>query len=148
MVVYSDLSIGMMFAMFGYIWVIMTPVQDILSMQYSYASAKAAIERLNKILKLNLESNGVEKLSTCDKKLDLKIKNLSFAYTSEKSILRDISLTVPFGQKVALIGASGSGKTTLAQIISGFYEKTSGEIFYNDLSIERIDKKVYENQFF
>jgi ATP-binding cassette subfamily C protein len=141
MVVYSDLSIGMMFAMFGYIWVIMTPVQDILSMQYSYASAKAALERLNKILKLNLESNGFEKLSTCDKKLDLKIKNLSFAYTSEKSILRDISLTVPFGQKVALIGASGSGKTTLAQIISGFYEKTSGEIFYNDLSIEKIDKK-------
>ncbi|MDX9795301.1 MAG: ABC transporter ATP-binding protein [Arcobacteraceae bacterium] len=148
MVVYSDLSIGMMFAMFGYIWVIMTPVQDILSMQYSYASAKAAIERLNKILKLNLESNGVEKLSTCDKKLDLKIKNLSFAYTSEKSILRDISLTVPFGQKVALIGASGSGKTTLAQIISGFYEKTSGEIFYNDLSIERIDKKSLRESIF
>ncbi|MFA7570419.1 MAG: ABC transporter ATP-binding protein [Sulfurimonadaceae bacterium] len=148
MVVYSDLSIGMMFAMFGYIWVIMTPVQDILSMQYSYASAKAAIERLNKILKLNLESNGVEKLSTCDKKLDLKITNLSFAYTSEKSILRDISLTVPFGQKVALIGASGSGKTTLAQIISGFYEKTSGEIFYNDLSIERIDKKSLRESIF
>ena len=148
MVVYSDLSIGMMFAMFGYIWVIMTPVQDILSMQYSYASAKAALERLNKILKLNLESNGVEKLSTCDKKLDLKIKNLSFAYTSEKSILRDISLTVPFGQKVALIGASGSGKTTLAQIISGFYEKTSGEIFYNDLSIEKIDKKSLRESIF
>ena len=148
MVVYSDLSIGMMFAMFGYIWVIMTPVQDILSMQYSYASAKAAIERLNKILKLNLESNGFEKLSTCDKKLDLKIKNLSFAYTSEKSILRDISLTVPFGQKVALIGASGSGKTTLAQIISGFYEKTSGEIFYNDLSIEKIDKKSLRESIF
>ncbi|MDD2640852.1 MAG: ABC transporter ATP-binding protein, partial [Arcobacteraceae bacterium] len=148
MVVYSDLSIGMMFAMFGYIWVIMTPVQDILSMQYSYASAKAALERLNKILKLNLESNGFEKLSTCDKKLDLKIKNLSFAYTSEKSILRDISLTVPFGQKVALIGASGSGKTTLAQIISGFYEKTSGEIFYNDLSIEKIDKKSLRESIF
>ena len=148
MVVYSDLSIGMMFAMFGYIWVIMTPVQDILSMQYSYASAKAAIERLNKILKLNLESNGVEKLSAFDKKLDLKIKNLSFAYTSEKSILRDISLTVPFGQKVALIGASGSGKTTLAQIISGFYEKTSGEIFYNDLSIEKIDKKSLRESIF
>lgn len=148
MVVYSDLSIGMMFAMFGYIWVIMTPVQDILSMQYSYASAKAALERLNKILKLNLESNGFEKLSTCDKKLDLKITNLSFAYTSEKSILKDISLTVPFGQKVALIGASGSGKTTLAQIISGFYEKTSGEIFYNDLSIERIDKKSLRESIF
>lgn len=148
MVVYSDLSIGMMFAMFGYIWVIMTPVQDILSMQYSYASAKAAIERLNKILKLNLESNGLEKLSACDKKLDLKIKNLSFAYTLDKPILKNISLKISFGQKVALIGASGSGKTTLAQIISGFYEKTSGEIFYNNLSIEKIDKKSLRESIF
>merc|ERR1711879_699162 len=41
MVAYSDLSIGMMFAMFGYIWFIMTPVQDILSMQYSYTTAMA-----------------------------------------------------------------------------------------------------------
>jgi ATP-binding cassette subfamily C protein len=148
MVVYSDLSIGMMFAMFGYIWVIMTPVQDILSMQYSYSSAKAAIERLNKILKLNLESNGVEKLSAFDKKLDLKIQHLSFSYSTDKSILKNISLNIPFGQKVALIGASGSGKTTLAQIISGFYEKTSGEIFYNDLSIEKIDKKSLRESIF
>ena len=44
MVAYSDLSIGLMFAMFGYIWFIMTPVQDILTIQYAYASANAAIK--------------------------------------------------------------------------------------------------------
>jgi len=62
LVVYSDLSIGMMFAMFGYIWFIMTPVQDILSMQYSYASAKAALGRINKLLSLKHEANGEKKL--------------------------------------------------------------------------------------
>lgn len=148
MVVYSDLSIGMMFAMFGYIWVIMTPVQDILSMQYSYASAKAAIERLNKILDLKLESNGQELLCTTQKRVDIMIRNLSFAYNKDKEILKNIDMTIPFGQKIALIGASGSGKTTLAQIISGFYEKTSGEILYNTISIDNIDKKTLRESIF
>lgn len=148
MVVYSDLSIGMMFAMFGYIWVIMTPVQDILSMQYSYASAKAAIERLNKILELNVESNGVNSFSKNDSKIDIRIENLSFSYIQDKYVLKNISLDIPFGQKVALIGASGSGKTTLAQIISGFYEKSSGTLLYNNESIEDMDKKSLREAIF
>ena len=148
MVVYSDLSIGMMFAMFGYIWVIMTPVQDILSMQYSYASAKAAMERLNKILDLKIEANGQEVLHETPKGVDISLRNVSFAYTSDKEILKNITMQISFGQKIALIGASGSGKTTLAQIISGFYEKTSGEISYNDISIENIDKKSLRESVF
>jgi ATP-binding cassette subfamily C protein len=147
MVVYSDLSIGMMFAMFGYIWVIMTPVQDILSMQYSYASAKAAMQRLNKIFDLKLESNGQELLTT-QKGVDINIHKVSFAYTLDKEILKNITMQIPFGQKIALIGASGSGKTTLAQIISGFYEKTSGELFYNSVNIENIDKKSLRKSIF
>ncbi|MFA7083675.1 MAG: ABC transporter ATP-binding protein [Arcobacteraceae bacterium] len=148
MVAYSDLSIGMMFAMFGYIWVIMTPVQDILSMQYSYASAKAAMERLNKIFALSIESNGSEKLCSSQQSVDIGVHNLSFAYIKDKSILKNISMSIPFGQKVALIGASGSGKTTLAQIISGFYEKTSGNISYNTISIDNIDKKSLRESIF
>lgn len=148
MVVYSDLSIGMMFAMFGYIWVIMTPVQDILSMQYSYASAKAAIERLNKILNLKTEFNGKEVLCSAQKRVDISINNLSFSYNKDKEILKNITMSIPFGQKVALIGASGSGKTTLAQIISGFYEKTTGEILYNTISIDNIDKKSLRESIF
>lgn len=62
LVAYSDLSIGMMFAMFGYIWFIMTPVQDMLSMQYSYTSAMAAMKRLNKIFLLKTEASGDKKL--------------------------------------------------------------------------------------
>lgn len=139
LVAYSDLSIGMMFAMFGYIWFIMTPVQDMLSMQYSYSSALAALKRINKVLDLKSEVSGGETLH--DNSLDISIKNLNFSYaSSEKQILHDISLDIKSGSKIALIGASGSGKTTLAQIISGFYEKSSGEILYNNMPTEKLDK--------
>jgi ATP-binding cassette subfamily C protein len=147
LVAYSDLSIGMMFAMFGYIWFIMTPVQDILSMQYSYSAAKAALSRINKVLTLKTEVSGEEVIK--EKNLTLSLKDLSFAYQSNaKLILKEISFDVMAGSKVALIGASGSGKTTLAQIISGFYEKTAGELFYNNVKTEDLDKhSIRENIF-
>jgi len=148
LVEYSDLSIGMMFAMFGYIWFIMTPVQDILSIQYSYASANAAISRINKILDLDVEKSGKEELCVKNKKVNISIKNLNFSYTKEKNILEDISLDINTAEKVALIGASGSGKTTLAQIISGFYSKKSGDVFYNNTSIDKLNKKSLRESIF
>ncbi len=146
LVVYSDLTIGMMFAMFGYIWFIMTPVQDILSMQYSYSSAMNALDRINKILLLKTEQTGDEVLDS--KEVDISVKNLNFSYSNEKSILKNISLDIKSGSKVALIGASGSGKTTLAQVISGFYEKISGEQKYNGIDIENLSKHSLRKEIF
>ena len=146
LVVYSDLSIGMMFAMFGYIWFIMTPVQDILSIQYSYSSAMGALDRINKILSLKTEQTGTKNLNS--KKVDIALKNLNFSYSNDKPILKNISLTIKSGSKIALIGASGSGKTTLAQVISGFYEKRSGEQKYNEIDIEDLSKSSLREEIF
>jgi len=146
LVAYSDLSIGMMFAMFGYIWFIMTPVQDILTMQYSYASATSALKRINKILTLQTEKSGEKKIES--KKLEISLKDLDFSYSNEKTILQDITLNIEAGCKIALIGASGSGKTTLAQVISGFYAKNSGSLKYNGMDIEEIDKSSLRERIF
>jgi len=146
LVVYSDLSIGMMFAMFGYIWFIMTPVQDILSMQYSYASAKSALQRINKILTLKTEASGAKTLSASH--IDISLLHVNFSYIKDKPLLKDISLDIKAGSKIALIGASGSGKTTLAQIISGFYEKESGEIYYNHIREDALDKHSLRKHIF
>ena len=146
LVAYSDLSIGMMFAMFGYIWFIMTPVQDILTMQYSYASAMSALKRINKILTLKTEKNGDEIIKSNE--VNISVKNLSFSYSNKKEILKDISLDIKANSKIALIGASGSGKTTLAQVISGFYEKSGGALSYNDISITNIDKTSLRQKIF
>ncbi len=146
LVAYSDLSIGMMFAMFGYIWFIMTPVQDILSMQYSYALAMAALKRLNKLLSLKTELSGTKLLEGYH--VNISLKNLEFSYNQDKKIVKDISLDIASGSKIALIGASGSGKTTLAQVISGFYEKDAGTFTCNDISIEELDKKELRKKIF
>ncbi len=148
MVVYSDLSIGMMFAMFGYIWFIMTPVQDILTIQYSYASTKAALDRINKILDLKIEPNGNINLKLTNNSLDIELKDLSFSYTNDKQTLQNISFKIKANDKIALIGASGSGKTTLAQLISGFYSKNSGDILYNNESIDILQRSTIRENIF
>ena len=148
LVAYSDLSIGLMFAMFGYIWFIMTPVQDILTIQYAYASAKTAINRINKILELKIEKNGILTIDSSSKKVDISIKNLSFSYNEDKEVLKDISFDIKSGEKVAIIGASGSGKTTIANIISGFYSKNSGDIFYNNISIDDLNRQNLRENIF
>ncbi len=147
LVVYSDLSLGLMFAMFGYIWFIMTPVQDILTIQYSYASAKTAMSRINKILDLKLEKNGNSKLSK-EKKIDITIKNLYFSYNENKQVLKNISFNIKSGEKIAIIGASGSGKTTIAHLISGFYSKDSGDILYNNISIDNLNRQSLRQNIF
>ena len=146
LVAYSDLSIGMMFAMFGYIWFIMTPVQDILTMQYSYSSAMSALERINKVLTLKTEHSGDEIIKSDD--VDISLRDLSFSYSNEKQILKNISLNIKANSKIALIGASGSGKTTLAQVISGFYEKSSGSLSFNNIDIKNIDKTSLRQKVF
>ena len=148
MVIYSDLSIGMMFAMFGYIWFIMTPVQDILSMQYAYTTAKAALTRINKILDLKCEDSGKEELTQLKEGLNIKVENLNFSYNEEKPLLQNISFEIKPKEKIALIGASGSGKTTLAQVIAGFYSKNSGTIKYNEKETEQISKQSLRDEIF
>jgi ATP-binding cassette subfamily C protein len=148
LVAYSDLSLGLMFAMFGYIWFIMTPVQDILTIQYAYASATSAINRINKILELKIEKNGTQVLDSKSKKINISIQNLGFSYNEDKEVLKNISFDINSGEKVAIIGASGSGKTTIAHIISGFYSKSSGDIFYNNISIDDLSRQNLRENIF
>jgi ATP-binding cassette subfamily C protein len=117
-------------------------------MQYSYATAMAALKRVNKILNLKQEPNGEQNFE--DKKIgvDISLKNLCFSYSENRELLKDISLDIKAGEKIALIGASGSGKTTLAQIIAGFYNKNSGELLYNGIKIEDLDKKSLRSELF
>jgi ATP-binding cassette subfamily C protein len=102
----------------------------------------------NKILDLKKETNGLLELDSKAKKIDIKVENLNFSYNQNKQILKNISFDIKSGEKVAIIGASGSGKTTIANIISGFYAKDSGNIFYNNISIDKLNKQSLRENIF
>ncbi len=140
MVVFSSLSIGQMFAVYAYLWFMMTPVQEILSIQYSYFSANAALKRLNRILQLKREpvyvpvKNPFKGHTTAS----LKIDNIHFAYGDGEAVLDGVSLDIQPGEKIALVGASGGGKSTLVQVILGLYAPSKGHIYFNGVATESI----------
>jgi len=133
-VAYSDLSVGLMLAIFGYLWIIMTPTQDIINFQYALANARAACERINTIFDMKQERSiapGNDPFAD-NYSISIDIRNISFSYMADKPIIRHLSMSIPRGSKVAIVGASGSGKTTLANILVGFYPVESGEIYYGN----------------
>ncbi len=147
-VAYSSLSVGLMLAIFGYLWVMMTPTQDIINFQYALANAKAACNRINEIFAMDLEPEPVaDKDPFADKgAVSIEVKNAEFEYTKGKKILKNINLYIDKSQKVAIVGASGSGKTTLANILVGFYPLAKGDIFYDEVSSREIElSKIREH---
>ena len=69
---------------------------------------------------------------------EIRFENVSFGYTPERPILRNVSFTVPAGKKVALVGPSGSGKSTIARLLFRFYDVDSGTISINGQSISGV----------
>ncbi len=140
MVIYSGLSIGQMFAVFGYLWFMMAPVQEILNIQYSFYNAKAALGRINELLKLEKEPDYPHIINPFENKntVGIKISDLHFAYGEGLDVLNGINLNIEPGEKVALVGASGGGKSTLVQVLIGLYPAKSGYIFYDDVPVTKI----------
>ncbi|WP_263832582.1 ABC transporter ATP-binding protein [Sulfurospirillum oryzae] len=149
-VAYSDLSIGSMLAIFGYLWVMMPPIQDILNIQYTYHNAGKALDRINEIMRLNTEERGLHVKNPFSQNSTnaIEVKNVSFSYDGGKKILEDISLSIPKGSKIAIIGASGSGKTTLAHLLVGLYPLEAGDILFDGISIKEIGLDVVREHLF
>lgn len=149
-VAYSDLSIGLMLAIFGYLWVMMPPIQDILNIQYSYHNAQKALDRINEILSLKTEERGLHVKNPFMKNSTnaIELKGVSFSYDGEKKILEEIDMHIPKGSKIAIIGASGSGKTTLAHLLVGLYPLTQGDILVDGISTREIGLDVVRDNVF
>ena len=148
MVVFSDLSIGQMFAVFGYLWFMLSPVQELLSIQFSWYSAKAALGRINTLLDLEEEYRPLSKVNpfTDDKEVEVTVSHVNFSYDGENNVLYDLSLNIPAGKKVALVGASGGGKSTLIQLLIGVYRANSGQIRFNGETCDDISFDVIRGE--
>ena len=108
---------------------IINPFKDLSKASYSVRRGLASLDRIDRIL--NTQSNIAEPtqplpLNTFEK--EVRYEHVSFAYQKDRPILNDISLTIPRGKMIALVGQSGSGKTTMADLLPRFYDVTEGRI--------------------
>lgn len=144
MVLFSGLTIGHMFAVFGYLWFMMSPVQEILNIQYAWYGAKAALNRINRLVDLHREPDYPHIIDPFRDKqtVSIRIENLYFAYGEGPDVLNGINLTINAGDKVALVGASGGGKSTLVQVLIGLYTAREGMVYYDEVPVTKIGLNV------
>ncbi len=143
MVLFSGLSIGQMMAVFGYLWFMMAPVQELLGMQYAYYAANAALSRINRLLALREEPHypHLKNPFAGKRTVGIEVDNVHFSY-GDTPVLNGVSLAIAPGEKVALVGASGGGKSTLVQVILGLYPAASGTVKFDGVPVEEIGLDV------
>ena len=115
------------------------PVKALGNLNISVQEGLAGAERIFKLLdtsEKNMENISAKK--TIDLDGDIVFKDVSFAY-NDNTVLDKISLRIPKGKKVALVGLSGSGKSTIANIILRLYDNYSGSILINSKDIKELD---------
>ncbi|MGD8569746.1 MAG: ABC transporter ATP-binding protein [Gammaproteobacteria bacterium] len=152
MVVFSDLTVGQMMAVFGYLWFMMAPVQELLNIQYAFYAAKAALARINALVDLPLEPQYPHRKNPFQGKntVAVRVENVSFSYQRSAAfhrdeaslVLKDVNLDIAAGEKVALVGASGGGKTTLVQVILGLYAPRQGRLYFDGVPVTDIGLDV------
>ena len=122
------INIGQFIAIATYFTMVSHNIRQILRGNVDYQKRKTCVERVFKLLdEAEEDETGLEKLVIQNGNID--IKNLSFFYTEEKYILKNIDLHIDAGAKIGVVGVSGAGKSTLANILLRFYEPQGGEVY-------------------
>ena len=104
----------------------------------SVARAQASAKRINEVLDCPLEiEDGNLDITTLTEKGTVEFKNVCFAYpNSHGNVLENISFKINKGETVAIVGATGCGKTSLVNLITRFYDATSGEVLVDGVNVK------------
>ncbi len=133
----GDITLGGLMAFITLSEYFMNPVGRLVGLQLEIQEADISMKRVSEILDSEREESTEEMFSNVGPiEGDIEIKNITFRYGNRKPAIKNVSLKIPSGKKVALVGASGSGKSTIAKLLLKFYTPESGEILINGEDIQ------------
>ncbi len=141
----NSLDASEFIAYMGLAYNILTPAKAISKASYGVRKGNAAAERILEILQT--ENPIQEKVDAVDKNdftTEITLENVSFKYEKEY-VIENLSLTVPKGATVALVGQSGSGKSTIGNLVTRFYDVDGGKLKIDGIDIRDLKKKSLRN---
>ena len=144
----GSLTVGQLSCFLTYANQYTKPFNEVTGVLTQLQTGIAAAGRVFEVLEAENEvSDSPEspKISEC--KGNVKIENVSFSYTKEKPLIRNFSLDVKSGSKVAIVGPTGCGKTTFINLLMRFYETDSGKISIDGVDIKSLSRDNLRRQF-
>lgn len=142
------MTFGAVQAYFQYMGMCSEPLTEAAYMINSLQSAFASAERTFEFLDGDEEVKDTTRPVPLERaKGTVAFENVSFGYTPEKTLMRNISFTAKQGQKIAIVGATGAGKTTLINLLMRFYEVGGGRITVDGISTTDLTRKTLRSNF-
>ncbi len=136
----GSLSAGDIFAVIQYVSMVMGGMMMGSFAIIMYPHAKVAADRIGEIFDAKgMGNNALGEDRTPEG--EISFRNVSFSYGGSEDAVKNISLTIGKGQKVAFIGGTGSGKSTLISLILGFRRPGKGELLFDGIPAENISKR-------
>ena len=143
--IHASLSIGGLASFLSYANQYGKPFNEVSSVMAEFETALSSFKRINEFLNINNEENkGNLTLTKID---NISFKNVKYSYDENKELIKNFSLDIKKGDKIAIVGPTGAGKTTLINILLHFYDINSGDITFDDVSINNIEKNSLRNNF-
>ena len=133
------MSIGKLSSFLSYTTQYSKPFNEISSVIGEFETAKFSFSRINEFLNLDNDiDEGKEELKEVE---SIRFDSVSFQYSKDRELIKNFSLEIKKGHKVAIVGPTGAGKTTLINLIMRFYDIDDGELLFNNVSVKNISKK-------
>lgn len=148
MIMKGNFTAGMLVAFQAVLLQFMNPVNDLIDTGQSIQEMRSSMERVDDVMKYKIQEEShvkIEEGKTYRKlRGEIELKNVTFGYSRlSEPLLKNFSLTIHQGDKIALVGMSGCGKSTIAKLVSGLYEPWEGEILYDGKKRLDIPKEVF-----
>lgn len=131
-------------AFIGVFFQVLDPAKRLSNAISAIQGGMASLERVSEVLDYDLKVEEIANptpISEINNKIEFK--NIGFYYEKSNLILKNVSITVPKGKTVALVGQSGSGKTTIANLLARFYDVSEGEILIDGHNIKNLKLTDY-----
>lgn len=147
MAINGKISVGDIQAFIQYMWMFTQPLNQLAQIMNLLQSTAAAADRIFEFL-------DEEEIDLSDKlplegpvQGNINFDHVRFGYNNDNIIIKDFSLDIKAGQKVAIVGPTGAGKTTIVKLLMRFYKLNSGKISIDGIDIESLDLESYRKNF-
>ena len=143
MVMDKDITLGGLMAFITLSGYFMDPIGRLIHIQLTVQEASVSLTRISELYDVEKEQQNDNKLQVDELSGDIKLENITYRYGSRSPVLKDVSITIPEGKKVALVGGSGSGKSTITKLLLRYYSPEEGNITFSGTNIQDLDLYSY-----
>ena len=141
----GEITIGALTIFTSYVWKLLWPIRQLGRILSDAGKSTVSMERIQEILNVPEEPAEPEALRP-SLKGDIVFDHVTFGYGEGRDVLKDLSMTIPAGKTVAILGATGSGKSSLVHLIQRLFEPQQGEIRIGGVPLQKIDRQYLRSR--